>query len=373
MFDLALKNIFRQKTRTTLTVIGIVIGIGAIVALGSISEGINNMISRELEFVAGTITITLKEGGGLMGYGGEIEKPVADDLEQISGVKEVIPMAIKIGAIVPMHGIEHVIVGMDPEWQEYFEGRGIGIESGRMLEAGDEYVALLGYRYADESMLTPGDTLELEDEDFEVVGVLEEMGTEDDTMVILPIDTMMDVYELDNYNSIIVIPEDITKVDSLAEEIEETFEDLNALTAKEIAKQTGDIVNSIRIFTLGIASVAAIVGGLGVMNTMIMSVLERRREIGIMKAIGATSRFVLTQILMESMLISLIGGLAGVFIGWLGSLSLGMLSGGMAYAEVTPQLIVGSLTFALALGAVGGVYPAWQAAKLDPIEALRYE
>jgi putative ABC transport system permease protein len=133
------------------------------------------------------------------------------------------------------------------------------------------------------------------------------------------------------------------------------------------------IVDMISIFTIGISSIAAIVGGLGVMNTMIMSVLERKREIGIMKAIGATNKFVLTQILVESVMISLIGGVLGLLIGGVGSYSLRFISSGLANARVTINLAIGSLSFAVFLGLFGGLYPAWSASKLNPIEAIRYE
>jgi len=106
---------------------------------------------------------------------------------------------------------------------------------------------------------------------------------------------------------------------------------------------------------------------------MIMSIMERKREIGIMKAVGATNRFILTQILLESVIITLIGGLLGVTLGFMGSYSLRFVSEGLARATVTPQLILGSIIFTIFLGLFGGFYPAWKAAKLDPMEAIRYE
>jgi len=184
---------------------------------------------------------------------------------------------------------------------------------------------------------------------------------------------MMDVYNLDSYGAVYVVPDDIRKIESVANDIESEFDDLSAQTQTELANQASQIVDTIRIFTFGIAGISAVVGGLGVMNTMIMSVMERKREIGIMKAIGATNRFILTQILLESIIITLIGGVMGLILGSLGSFSLRFISENLAHAAVTPQLALGSLLFAIILGLFGGFYPAWKAAKLDPIEAIRYE
>ena len=127
------------------------------------------------------------------------------------------------------------------------------------------------------------------------------------------------------------------------------------------------------MFIVGIGSIAAFVGGLGVMNTMIMAIIERRREIGVMKAIGASNSMVLKQILTESALISSIGGVAGICFGSMAAIGINIFAGGIITATVTPFLVIGALLFALALGVFGGFYPAWKAAKLDPVEALRYE
>jgi len=184
---------------------------------------------------------------------------------------------------------------------------------------------------------------------------------------------MMDIYNMDNFKSLFITPEDVSKVEVVAEDLKSSFDDFEFVTSTDLVKQMASIVDMIRFFTIGISSIAAVVGGLGVMNTMIMAVLERQREIGIMKAVGATNKYVLTQILIESVIISLIGGLVGVMIGGLGSYSLRFVSGGLAMAEVTVDLTIGGLVFALILGLIGGFYPAWKASKLDPIEAIRYE
>ena len=374
MIDLAFKNILRTKTRTGLTVFGVLIGITAIVALGSISEGINTMINEELEFLGGTIMVTSEEGGGfMMGFGGsEITPEQIDELESFSGVKEVVPLTFAIGEMAAMQGPEYMIIGVDPAKQEFYVGKGIELDSGRELESDNEFSVMLGYKYAEDHDVEVGDTLEFEEEDFEVIGIFEE-NKDVDEIIVMPLGTMMEVYDLDSYGAAYVVPDNVGKIESLAEEIEEDFDDLSAQTQAEIAKQAAQIVDTIRVFTLGMAGISAVVGGLGVMNTMIMSIMERRREIGIMKSIGATNRFILTQILLESIMITLIGGILGVLIGSLGSYSLRFVAGGLAQARVTFDLVFWSLIFTTFLGLFGGFYPAWKAAKLDPIEAIRYE
>lgn len=375
MIDLALKNILRQKTRTVLTIVGIMIGIGAVVALGSISEGINKMINEEMKFLGGTILISSKGSGGMMtGFqGSNITEDEVKELEEFSGVKEAVPLVmrakrVKIGEPLQM------IFGIDPEHVDFFKTRGTEVEFGRGLEEGDTFQVLIGHKLSEDYGINVGDMIELKDYSFEVVGIIEETETNLlDYCIVVPIKTMMNVFEIENYQAVFVVPQDLTRVEDVADDIKDNFDDFEVTTSTDIVKQMSRIVDMLRFFTIGIGSIAAIVGGVGVMNTMVMSVMERKKEIGIMKAIGATNKFVLTQILIESIIITLIGGLLGIIVGVMGSYSLRFVSSGLASARVTPVLIFGGTSFAVFLGLIGGLYPAWQASKLDPIEALRYE
>ena len=328
-----------------------------------------------MQFMAGTIMVYSKGSSGFMtGFeGSEITEENIEEFEDFSGVKEVVPYVMRMGEIEIGMGSTMLIIGIDPEDVEFFKSRGTDLESGREIVVGDTYQALIGYTYAEMNGLEVGDSIELKKNSFEVVGIIEATDADIDNSIIIPIDTMMDVYNMDNYRALFITPEDISKVDILADDLKSSFDDFEFTTTSDLVKQMAQIIDMIRFFTIGISSIAAVVGGLGVMNTMIMSVLERRREIGIMKAIGATNRYILTQILIEAVMISLIGGLVGILVGSLGSYSLRFISGGLATAKVTVNLAAGGLLFAISLGLVGGFYPAWKAAKLDPIEAIRYE
>jgi putative ABC transport system permease protein len=374
MLDLAWKNIKRQRTRTALTVLGILIGIGAIVALGSIAEGIDYAVQSGLELTAGKITV-MDASASIFGMGGELTDEDIELISGIGGVKEVVPMNWYADSIQMFQGPEWVAVGIPPENLEYMVGESTEYEEGGPFEEGESGVVVIGYSIALRYDMHVGDVWTIKEEDFEIVGIVEETGIADiDSSVAIPFEDLKEVLEEETFQLMYVIPDDIKDTEKVAEEIEDADERFSAMTSQDLARQAGEIVDQIRVFTFGIGAVAAFVGGLGVMNTMIMAVMERRREIGIMKAIGATNRAVLMQILTESAMISLIGGLGGILLGVIGALLLSnMLGGGQITATVTPGLALSGLAFALFLGIIGGLYPARTASKMDPVEALRYE
>lgn len=374
MLDLAYKNIMRQRTRTILTAMGILIGIGAIVALGSIAEGIDVAVQSGLELTAGKITVTEKDAG-FFGFMGELTDEDLEVVESIGGIKDVVPILIYMESMIMMQGPEWWAVGIDPSKGDYFVGENVEMYDGRAIEADETGVAQVGKTFADTYRLEVGDFWTILDEDFEIVGIIEKTGISDvDGGIMVNFDDLMDVTDSDSYQMIYVVPDDVKDTEKIAEDIEDASERLDALTSTELARQAGQIVDQIRIFTFAIGAIAALVGGLGVMNTMIMAVMERRREIGVMKAIGATNGMVLRQILTESALISLIGGVGGVILGIIGSFVVGgIFGGGQITAVVTPGLALTGILFALFLGLVGGFYPARKASKLDPVVALRYE
>jgi len=379
MIDLAFKNIKRQRARTFLTVLGIVIGIAAIVALGSIAAGINDMVQSSLELVAGKIIVVEGDGSGgisamMTSLGGKLNDEDIAAVEAVSGVEEVIGIVFYLENFEDLFSAPEQVIGINPEKVGYFKGEKIGMHDGRELEEGDTEVAIIGKTLAETYNLEPGDYYEVEDTDFEIVGIIESSGTSDiDMSAIIPIESLQDALDIDTYQMLYVIPTDIVNTEIVAEDIGDEVDEISTITGTEITKQASDMVAAISLFTIGIGAVAAFVGGLGVMNTMIMAVIERRREIGVMKAIGATNNKVLKQFLIESAMISMIGGGIGCGLGMAGAVGISLYAKGMITAIVTWPLVAFALVFALSLGLVGGLYPAWKAARLDPVDALRYE
>ncbi|MEM0473543.1 MAG: ABC transporter permease [Candidatus Aenigmatarchaeota archaeon] len=376
--EIALKNIWRQKTRSALTIVGIMIGISAIVALGSISEGLKVILEENLQQASGMITVIQKSDRSFFVAlsTSRISEATAEEISKVNGVKQTTNVIMSSAYIDNQNSFSQpdiFFIGIQPEDIEMFISTNIRYE-GELLNEGDTNEAVLGETIANKLGVDIGDTVTFKDYEFTVKAILEKTGdTSTDSGIIVPIDIARTVLDRDDYTMVIALPDDIDDVGEVAKNIEENVDGVTAITTEQFAKQISNIIDQISFFTVGIAAISAIVGGLGVMNTMIMSVMERRKEIGVLKAIGATRTFVIKQIIVESALLSIIGGLLGVGIGYLGSFSISYLSEGLAFAQVTTNLVINALSFALFLGVIGGLYPAIMASNLDPIEALRYE
>jgi putative ABC transport system permease protein len=305
MLDLALKNIMRNRTRTILTTLGILIGIGAVVALGSIAEGLNATVQSSLQLTTSKITVR-QAGAGIFGMGSELTNDDVELLKSISGVKDVVPIDVFLGPMQGFSGPEYVVVGIEPDKMSYFVGENFKMYQGRNMDESDSGVAVLGKAAADKYNIQIGDSWTVKNEDFEVIGILDTTDiSEIDSSILVPLQDLQNALNRDTYYSIYVIPDDVKDTEKVVAEINDASDNLQALSSADLARQASQIVDQIRFFTFGIGAIAAFVGGLGVMNTMIMAVMERRKEIGVMKAIGATNRMILTQILTESALISI--------------------------------------------------------------------
>jgi putative ABC transport system permease protein len=377
MIEFALKNIERQKVRTLLTALGIMVGIASVVTLSSFAEGINTFVQSSLQLSSGKIMVQQVGSGGFMtGFSGsDITTDQVNSLLGVDGVEDVVPINIYIASGAGF-APDLVVIGIDPTKGEYFTGPSVGMYSGRGFDetSGESGIMVIGRDLSEKKNLNVGDFIKVKNKDFEIVGVMERINNANiDGSAMVHIEDLQDALGVETYQFVYVIPADIRQVEAIADNIKNMDETLSASTSKDIARQSSQTVDQLRVFTFGLGAIAAVVGGLGVLNTMIMSVIERRKEIGVMKAIGATKKSIIVQIISESSMISVIGGLVGIGIGFIGAAGLTALTNGSIPATVTPQLAFVGIVFSLTLGAIGGVYPAIKASNLDPVEALRYE
>ena len=393
MIDIALKNVFRQKVRSLLTMLGIAMGIGLILTLGAIGEGLNRQIQASFGDMAAVIDVSFT------GTDDGITEDMIEGIRRISGVTEVIPIGEYsitrgasrfVGGMMGMRaggGSSMVFTALNPDDQDYLIGENIVAWDGRRLDSSDDglYVVLLGYSAAESQFVNVGDEIEYqrrvevrsgeyetESHYFEVVGILEETGDSSiDSAYYVPLSSMQELEDDDTIRRLKVKTEGIDVVEDIAAEIGQTYDELRAFSPISMVRSLESTLGTITMAVYGIGAVSVIVGAIGIMNTMIMSVMERRREIGVMKAIGATTENILTQVLQESALLSVMGGGVGTLLGYL---AVEVVSGKTSFNPIlTPSLITLGFCFSLVLGMGAGFYPAWAASRLDPIEVLRYE
>ena len=389
---LALRSIRERKLRSFLTIIGIVIGIAAIISMMSIGEGTNQYVQEQFEQLGSNkIIISTFTGMGpesMFGAEGLTKKDV-DIVKNVRGIEKAIPMLYKTLSVTYKNTIiKSFIVGMNSdEATDVFEGSQFDIDKGRWLRQGDRYVAVLGSMVAEENFgkeLKIRDKITIEGKTFDIVGVMKELGnSQDDSSLYLPLETMREITdEEDEITVIFAQAYDVNDVDDVAERIQTKFdnkygEDVFAvMSASTLANQVSSMMSAISIALGGIASIALVVAGIGIANTMYMSILERTKEIGIMKSIGATNTDILKIFLIEAAMIGLIGGILGVIIGTGISNIIGytLESQGLPLKTVVSvQLASLGFSFSIIVGILSGILPARKAAQLNPIDALRYE
>lgn len=398
---LAIVSLTHRKKRSYLTIVGVMIGISAVVALLSVGRGMEEAIVAQFEKMgSNTITVMSMSGGIATPMMSLISStPLTDrDVKTVSRVDGVAYtsswVVVPDTILVKGEQLDTFVVGVDPRnLDEVIGESGYNIIAGRRLEAGDKYRAGVGYDlYA--GIRTPEvelyDRIEIKGHRFKVVGVVEKIGNPtDDRAVYIPLDVMRDLYSLgDKVGMIYVKVEDGYDVEEVAERIraelrkargeEEGMETFKVSTARELLQVIGNIMNIVRAVLIGIASISLFVGGIGIMNTMYTATLERVREIGIMKAVGARKRDIMSIFLIESGVLGLMGGVLGIFIG----LSIAKLVEVLAAhyygvelikASMNPYILGGAAFFSFAVGVLSGLLPAKNAAELNPVEALRYE
>ncbi len=383
MFKYVLRNMWRRKARTLLTVFGIVVGIFALTVLGALSARLNQQVKGAEVWFTSKITVVPGGGGLFGGSDGYLELSKVDEIEAVPGVKSAVAgFGLLLDGGGAGFGAPELIVGADlAKAQDLFTL--LEIDRGRILQEGDGSKVVLGSVLAEKFEVDVGDSVELRGQDFEVVGIYEPTLSAPDSFAFVSYDDALNMFRRVNpyfqvediAATIDVIPMEGVDANELAARIDESVDGIKVISPEEAEKQISQFSLIFNAILLGIGFIALVVGGLSIINTMIMSVSERTREIGLKKAIGAETRSVLSEYLLESALIGFFGGLIGML---LGILAVFLLNNATASSQVsvftiTTTVIVGPVAFATVLGTAAGLFPAFRAARLKPIDALMEE
>lgn len=408
-FRLSLSHVKKSKMRSWLTIIGIVIGVAAVVAIISVGQGMQESVASRLGSL-GADLITVTPGfsrasggfdGGRAGGGASINLTDKDvnAIKQMPGVLYVNGMVSgRSDMILGTEKTSVSITGVDTAaWRSMVTTQ---LEAGRYLQPGDSNAVVIGYSLAHETFLQPitlNRPVTIGGRSFKVVGIFVQsgggFGGGGDTSVYMSNDYARDVITTNisrnTFTSITVKVSDSTLADQIANDIvaklmtvrhvNQKTRDFTVTAFATIQQQITSVVQTISLFLAAIAAISLLVGAVGIANTMFMSVMERTRQIGLLKALGATDNEVMRLFLIESGLFGFVGGVIGIIAGILISVIISAVGGsaigpgGTMTAVVTPQLVIFALLFSVFVGIISGVAPARSAAKMNPVDALRFE
>jgi putative ABC transport system permease protein len=399
----ALDSLAANKLRSGLTILGIVIGVAAVIAMISIGRGAQNTITGSIQSI-GTNLIFIFRGGS-----SDVRNPKPLTLGDADAMADHVqaPSALAVAPVLGgnarvTYGGQSTstsLSGITPDYQQVRNERlseGEFINESHML--GQASVAIIGTDVADKLFNRTeglvGETIRIENQPFRIIGVLTQKGgsafSNEDNRVLIPLTTaqarLLRRSTRDRVDLILVQAASASDVPVAVDEISQILrtrhrtnigeDDFTVLTQEDFLSTAGTITNVLTIFLGGIAAISLLVGGIGIMNIMLVSVTERTREIGLRKALGAQKSDILIQFLTESSMLSLIGGLIGIALGWV----IGVVVGRVAAANnapIVPQIgldvVLIATLFSTAVGLFFGLYPANRAASLEPVEALRYE
>jgi ABC-type antimicrobial peptide transport system permease subunit len=367
------KNLLRRKGRTILSILGISIGVASIVGLGALANGLADGYDS---FLTGTkADLILSSPDAFDVSMSTVDESIGTELEAMS---EVAAASGMLEGIVRAEEIPLFFVFGYPE-DSFILGRfniidGVGLDSRDARFARGNPV-LLGAAVAEVLNKQAGDTIRIQDRVFRVIGIYETGATLEDNGAVLPLHDAQDLLGRIRQVSIFYIQlRDASFRERVEGSAERRWPDLTLSGTDDFADKQlmGDMMKAI---VWVIAGLAIVIGGVSMMNAQLMAVIERTREIGVLRSVGWRKRRILAMILGESLLVGVIGGILGILIGWLLIRSFEDFAGffGASAASITPALIQQALIVVIVLGFVGGFYPAWQASRLPPVEALRYE
>ncbi len=378
MYKISLKNLFQNKKRTILAVIGLSIAIVGLISLISLSSGIRHSVEESFTIMGGIMV--LEEGA--TGLDSLLTEDIATEIERIPGVSVVSPgvevMVNTIDGEVPeVRGpMAGVILGIDPQKEMERANGGIynqNLIRGSFLRTTYESSVLISRDAAEDLEKSVGSSITLNGETFRVIGIYSTGTQFMDMAYVVPIDKARDMGNMapgeSTYLHVGVNNPD--EEDRIANMIEFRVDGIEAKSASQWTDEIGSIMDQMNLFFLGIASIALLVGAIGIINTMLMSVMERTREFGVLKAMGWTKENIVKLVVLESLILGIIGGIVGIILG------IGLVEVAKQFMPfqpvITPLLVISAFILSVILGLIGGTYPAWKAAQLDPVEAIRME
>jgi putative ABC transport system permease protein len=388
----SIKGITETRFRFILNLMGIIIGCMAITGLISITEGLNVNINDQLGTLGvKSITVTpIRTQGPQAQFqtGSELDYRDVIEISKIPNVMIVSPMISgKIGAYtVRGETYTSFVSGIDENF--FIINESIEIEKGRKILRNDNAVAVIGSNIVNPEgemqIFDVGDRIRLQasnpDGDkvinLRIVGIMKESGgtffADPDNSIYIPLRALEQAYNTGvKYSSIQVLAESQSSVQNIALAIEENIRGTSVITAETLMETVGTILNSVQAVLGGIAAISLLVAGVGIINTMTISVMERTKEIGVLKAVGAKNLDVIFTFLTESIITGFIGGLAGSLFGFILSIIVGNYIGIDAIISIQLGTLV--VIFAVITSTISGLYPAWRASNLNPVDSLRNE
>ncbi len=398
----AFKNVLGNKLRTLLTMLGIIIGIAAVIAITSIGNGSQKQIEEQFDSLGvGRMTVTLRSNSPRNMY--TSDALTLDDYELLKtcqGIKYISPTYsasyYSVKLLDPKETNTASITGVGADYYsimsptllygEYVDQDDVDNKSTVVVITDTTAEKVFGY--CDESVI--GETVSIKSwkgsKKYTVIGIVENPSAEAETQyedeypesMIIPITTAQRLFNVDTLTNITLVAEDADNTDELGDRIiamldayHNTSEKYNCESTTEQLEAMNEVTGTVTLLISGVAAISLVVGGIGVMNIMMVTVTERTREIGIRKSIGARNRDIMFQFLVEAIILTFMGGIMGIIVGWIAGLAAGALLGMESVVSLNSIFI--AVAISSAIGIIFGVYPARKAARLDPIEALRYE
>lgn len=370
--SLIFKNPFRNKSRALLAIVGIGIGIATIVALGAITAGLTTTMDETLHAAGSDFSISGKDDTGSTSPFGTatITTDWIDTIKNVDGVKEV--AGVYITTTSTPNSPFFIFIGVDQSNVDFTDMK---ITKGKVFSNNSKEV-IIGKLTAENENMTIGDTLTINREEFKITGIFETGDPNQDDGAYSSIETVQNlVNDPDKISMIYVKVDSNVDIEEITERIDKEYgKNITTITSVADVESIATSLDMVNSASWAISLLAIIIGGIGIINTMVMSVYERTREIGVLKAIGWKNRRVLGMILGESIVLTITAGIIGSIVGIIG---IELLVSTGALAGIAPVYTIDTFLkafgIAIIVGLFGGFYPAWRASRLPPTEALRYE